>query len=187
MFEVIFIILIIYIAFKKSGINLSNITSTVSLLNKALKNQQFSNIKTMSNSHGLSLITADSHGENYLFVLKNISTPISFNELDYIYNIANKFHIHNVVIISKDSILPSSPLGKKIVDYNFEVWTIAKLVSLTHTSSNNNSTYTKSVLRKSDTSYDNCKIDNTPVDPIQHGTSKSHSLLGNIFQKPNRL
>lgn len=186
MFEIIFIILICYIIYKKSGMNLSN-TGTFSLLNKTLKSQQFSNIETILNSSNLTLVTADSHGENYLFVLKANSTSFNSLEMDSIYDRASKLHIHNVVIINKDAILPSSQLGKKIVDYNFEVWTLNKLISLSRTSTNSNSTYTKSVLRTSDTSYDKCKIDNNPVDPIQHGPSKSHSLISNIFRKPNRL
>ena len=173
MFELIFIIFIFYIIFKKKGLNFSNITNIIPLLNKALKNQQFSSIKTILNSSDLTLITADSHGENYLFALKVNSMPFSSTQMDSIYDRANKLHIHNVVIINKDAILPSSPLGKKIVDYNFEVWTLNKLISLARTSSNSNSTYTKSVLRTSDTSYDKCKIDDNPVDPIQHGPSKS--------------
>lgn len=185
--EVIIVLFIIFVAFKKMGINFSDMTSTLSLLNKALKTQQFSNIKTISNSSNLSLITADSHGENYLFALKINSMPFSSTELDSIYDRANKFHIHNVVIINKDVILPSSQLGKKIIEYNFEVWTLTKLISLARATSNSNSTHTKSVLRTSDTSYDKCKIDNNPVDPIQHGPSKSHSLLSNPFRKPNRL
>jgi len=186
--EVIIVLIIIFVAFKKMGINFTDITSTLSLLNKALKTQQFSNIKTISNSNNLSLITADSHGENYLFALKPNYIPYSSTELDSIYERANKFHIHNVVIINKDAVLPSSHLGKKIVEYNFEVWSLTKLISLARTTStNSNSTYTKSVLRTSDTSYDKCKIDNTPVDPIQRGNKKTHSLFSSPFRKPNRL
>ena len=186
--ELIIFIFIFYIIFKKKGVNISNLTGILPLLNKALVTQQFSNIKTMLNSHNLTLITADSHGENYLFALKKDSLPYSSTELDSIYEKANKFHIHNVVIINKDSILPSSHLGKKIIDYNFEVWTLTKLISLARATSNNaNSTYTKSVLRTSDTSYDKCKIDTNPVDPIQQGPAKSRSLFGNWLRKPNRL
>lgn len=186
--EVIIVLFIIFLAFKKMGINLTDMTSTLSLLNKALKTQQFSSIKTISSSSNLTLITADSHGENYLFALKPNTMPYSSTELDSIYDRANKFHIHNVVIINKDTVLPSSQLGKKIVEYNFEVWSLTKLISLARATSNNaNSTYTKSVLRTSDTSYDKCKIDNTPVDPIQRGASKTHSLFSSPFRKPNRL
>jgi len=186
--EVIIVLFIIFMVIKKKGLNLSDMTSSLSLLNKALQTQQFSNIKTISNSNNLSLITADSHGENYLFALKPNYMPYSSTELDSIYDKANKIHIHNVVLINKDAVLPSSGLGKKIVEYKFEVWSLTKLISLARTTSTNtNSTYTKSVLRTSDTSYDKCKIDNTPVDPIQHGPSKSHSILSNPFRKPNRL
>ena len=184
--ELIILLFIIFIFFKKKGFNFPNINSPLLLLNKVLRNQQFSNIKTISNLGNLNLITADSHGENYLFALKINYMPFSSTEMDSIYDKAHKFHIHNVVIINKDAILPTSHLGKKIATYEFEVWTIAKLISLAH-NSNNNSTYTKSVLRTSDTSYDKCTIDNNPVDPIQSGSSKSHSLIGNLFQKPNRL
>lgn len=185
--EVIIVLFIIFLAFKKMGINFSDMTSTFSLLNKALKTQQFSNIKTISNSNNLILITADSHGENYLFALKPNSMPFSSTELNSIYDRANKFHIHNVAIINKDAVLPSSQLGKKIVEYNFEVWSLTKLISLARTTSSPNSTHTKSVLRTSDTSYDKCKIDNNPVDPIQRGPKKTHSLFSSPFRKPNRL
>lgn len=185
--EIIIVLFILFLVFKKMGINFSDMTNTMSILTKALKNQQFSNIKTLSNSNNLSLITADSHGENYLFALKLNSISFGATEIDTIYDKATKFHIHNVVIINKDAILPTSPLGKKIASYEFELWNYAKLISLARNSNNSSSTYTKSVLRTSNTSYDKCKIDNNPVDPIQSGSSKSHSLLGNLFQKPNRL
>ena len=185
--ELIIFIFIFYIILKKKGVTFSGATGMISLLNKALASQQFSNIKTMQNSRTLTLITADSHGENYIFALKNDGSPYSSTELDSIYDKANKFHFHNVVIINKDSILPSSYLGKKIIEYNFEVWSLTKLISLARPSTDKSSSYTKSVLRTSDTSYDNCKIDNTPVDPIQHGPDKSRSLFGNWLRKPNRL
>ena len=176
---------IIYFCIKKSNTSFSK-TSTFSLLQKALTNQQFTNIKIIFNSISLNLVTADSHGENYLFAQKNNNIEFNMNELDYIYNTAQKSHIHNVVIIIPRDIA-SHELKQKIIDYNFETWTLIKLLSLSKTTSSTNNTYTKSVLRTSNTSYDKCEIDDTPVDPIQHGPSKSHSLLGNLFNRPNRL
>ena len=185
--SIIFIIAIIYICVKKTNTSTnSSISSPYSILNKALVNQQFSNIKIINNSSNLRLITADSHGENYLFGIKSGNMQFSMIELDYIYDKAQKSHIHNVVIIIPRDI-SSSELQQKITDYNFETWTLFKLLSLSKNTSNSSDTYTKSVLRTSDTSYDKCKIDNTPVDPIQHGPSKSHSILGNLFNRPNRL
>lgn len=189
MYQLIFIILLILVIYKfnkKPNSNSSALSSPYSILKKALVNQQFSNIKTITSSGTLNLITADSHGENYLFGIKSNNMQFSMTELDYIYDKAQKSHIHNVVIITPKNI--SSPeIKEKIADYNFEVWTLFKLLSLSKSNSNESDTYTKSVLRTSNTYYDKNEIDNTPVNPIQHGPSKSHSLLGNLFNRPNRL
>ena len=182
MFEIIFIIFIVYLIAKKNAEN--NPVGVKALLDKALKNQQFYNTKTIFSTSTYSLITADTHGENYLFALLN-NNFISTGVLTDIYEKSKKEHIHNIVIITPQNLTPSNPITKKIKEYSFEVWNIAKLISLSKNS--NNTTITKSVLRTSDTSLDKCAIDNSPVDPIQHGSSKSHSILTNPFRKPNRL
>ena len=181
MFEVFIIIFIIYIIAKKNSDNLPIGLGT--MLDKALKNQQFSNIQTIQTNSSYSLISADTHGENYLFALKK-SDFFNANDLKNIYDKSKNEHFHNTVVVCTQNFLQSSLMFKKIKEYNFEVWDLSKLISLSKTSTKE--TTTKSVLRTSDTSLDNCDID-IPVDPIKHGPSNSHSILTNPFRKPNRL
>ena len=183
LFYLIIIFLILYFSIVKKGINFSSTQND--LLNKVLTNQQFSNINTFYSSSTLHLLSADSHGENYVFATKNGNVPFSSTDLHTIYDLSKRSHIHNVVIVSSQIIPTNSELNRTIKDYNFEVWNNAKLFSLL--TNNTSGTYTKSVLRTSDTSYDTCKIDNSTVDPVQYGKFKSHSLFGNIFNRPNRL
>lgn len=185
MFQLIIIIVILYFVIKKNTGGISGLVSPSLYLNKILNAQQFSNIKLLLSTSSFNLTTADSHGENYLFATKNNGTTFSLNDIESIYEKAKKFHIHNVVILTSQDTNSSTPLNRKIREYEFEVWNSAKIKSLLANS--NNSSYTKSVLRTSNTSYDKCKIDNTPVDPIQSGSSKSHSLFTNPFQRPTRL
>ena len=181
MFEIIFILLFIYIFFLK-GIS-GTVSSPSTLINKALIRQQFSNIRIISHINSIVMLSADSHGENYLIAYKINKLSFSPLEIDSIYDKATKLHIHKTVIIVPQMPTSNTTVYSKISSYNFEIWDYKKLTSLANNS--NGSTYTKSVLRTSNTSYDHCKIDNNPVDPIQPG--RSHSLLGNLFNRPNRL
>ena len=180
-FIVIFIVVIVSNYLKG---NLSFSTQPDALLNRVLTVQQFTEIKTFFSSSTLHMVSANLHGENYVFATKKGDPHFSLTDLHTIYDLSKKSHIHNVVLFTSLKIPANSELSRKIRDYNFEVWDNAKIMSLLTSPSE---TYTKSVLRTSDTSYDTCKIDNSTVDPIQPGKLKSHSLLGNLFNKPNRL
>ena len=173
MFELIFII-VIYFVIKNWAKN-SNFNIINTKLNILFKKHNFTNIlKTSIN--GTTFIRANSHGENYLFVFKNLTSVFTTLDIDKIYEYAQKEHIHNpVILVSQPSF--SDNLLNKIKEYNIQIWDNKKLDSLI-------STYTtSSVLSTSDTSDDTCKIDPSQFNPIQEPTS----LWKRLFAKPDRL
>lgn len=195
MFNILFFIFIFYfiikVAYKNSLSFTSANNSLISLLNRALKNQQFYNIKTIFSDSQMLLIQADTHGENYLFALNNSLSSLNNNLLTSIYEKSQKFHIHNVVIVVSSIKNCTSQFIAKAENYGFELWDTNKLISLSiksdvSLSSNDDFSYTKSVLKTSDISNDNCIIDTSDQDPIQ-SYSKAHSFLGRIFNKPDKL
>lgn len=212
MFEIVFFLIIIYIVFKRT--NTLSGTKTLTLLNKALRNQEFTNIKTIFTSPAMNFVTGDANGENFIFAFKNNNIQFNINELTTLYEKAQKMHIHNIVIINSSKAGFSNMIQQKISDYNIEVWDLNKLSSLAlanngaiDSSSFNNSAYSttasyatrtshtaniphasnaNSVLRTSNTSDDKCKIDTNSYDPIQEASNKS-SFFSNLFKKPERL
>ena len=65
MFDILIIIVVLYIVFKRLS-QKQNITSNK--LNALFEAQDFHDINKSTSIPGLLLITASSHGENYLFV-----------------------------------------------------------------------------------------------------------------------
>lgn len=207
MFEFIFFIIFIILIINKS----KNVTNAriYPLLNRSLKAQQFTNIKTIYTSQGMNIITGDANGENFMFAFKNNNVQFTANELTYLYEKSQKMHIHNIVIINSLKIAFNTMVQQKITDYNIDVWDLAKLTSLagvpnTVTTSVNNkiNTYTysnntikstahisnsNSILRTSNTSDDKCKIDTNSFDPIQEDVDRKNSWFSNLFKKPERL
>jgi len=153
-----------------------NKNKNTNLLNKVFEVQHFSNISS-SYYYDMSIIKANSHGENYIFGIKNNSYFLS-TDVDKLYELSSKNHIHNIILITNSQSLVQSNILKKVKNYNMEIWDTEKLNSLL-----SNST---STLKTSDTSDDTCKIDKSSYDPIDN-TPKSNSLLGGLFNKPDRL
>lgn len=175
MFELILFI-VIYFIFKnlaqKSTFNIIN-----TKLNILFKNHNFSNISKFNPSQDLTFIYANSHGENYLFALKNTNSGFTTLDIDRIYEYSQREHIHNPVILVLQPSF-SDNLLKKIKEYNIQIWDNKKLESLISTY-----TFNSSVLPTSDTSNDTCKIDSNQFNPIQEPTS----LWKKFFSKPDRL
>jgi len=207
MFEFIFFIIFIILIINKS----KNITNAriYPLLNRSLKAQQFTNIKTIYTSQGMNIITGDANGENFMFAFKNNNVQFTANELTYLYEKSQKMHIHNIVIINSLKIAFNTMVQQKITDYNIDVWDLAKLTSLagvsntvntninnkinSYTYSNNTTksaahvSNSNSILRTSNTSDDKCKIDTNSFNPIQEDVDRKNSWFSNLFKKPERL
>ena len=173
MFDFIITIFIIYIVFKKI---IKSQTISSNKLNDLFDAQNFHSITKDFSISGVSITSASSHGENYLFAQKNNMTQFSTMDITAIYEKANKFHIHNIVLLTSSTDVPSHLL-KKIKEYNIQIWDKNKIDSLIY------SAHTNSVLSTSDTSDDKCKITTDNFEPIQ----EPHSFLHTFFTKPDRL
>ena len=125
----------------------------------------------------MKIINANAHGENYIFGVRN-NMYFSFQDIETIYHISEKEHIHNVIIVTSSKKYIHSSIDVKIKDYNIEVWDNEKLYSLLNESN--------STLKTSDTSDDNCEIEEDTSSPINE-TSKNIGLLDSLFDKPDKL
>ena len=173
MFELIFFVVIYFVIKNWSKNSSFGIINTK--LNTLFKKHNFTNI-LKSSVNGMTLIKANSHGENYLFAFKLTNSAFTTLDIDRIYDTAQRGHIHNPVIVVLQPSFSDNIL-KKIKEYNIQIWDNNKLDSLT-------STYTSSsVLSTSDTSDDTCKIDPSQFNPIQEPTN----LWKRLFAKPDRL
>lgn len=165
----------------------------------------FSNVEKVYTTASMSLYKADRSGENFLFAIKNNSNPVTLSDLTTLYEIAEKYHIHNKVFVTEYQINNSSVLYKKIKEYEIQVWnsaTIAKFTSYTDTTNNyinplkdkikmstsfNSSSQTSfSPIKTSDTSDDKCEIEEA-FDPIQEGAFKTHGIFSIFRDKPDHL
>ena len=174
MFDFLITIIIIYIIYKKFA-QKQNITSNK--LNALFEAQNFHNITKDISIPGLLLITASSHGENYLFAQKNNMVQFSIMDINTIYERAQKAHIHYIVIFPLAYSTFSNTILEKIKNYGIQIWDNNKINSLIYSSNSS------SVLSTSDTSDDKCKIDTNSFEPIQEPTS----FWKDIFNKPDRL
>lgn len=174
MFEFIIVIFIIYIVFKKSA---QSQTISSNKLKDLFTAQNFHSITKDLSIPGIALTSASSHGENYLFAQKNNMTQFSTMDITAIYEKAQKFHIHNIILLAPSTTSFSSYLLEKIKNYDIKIWDNKKIDSLIY------SAYNNSVLSTSDTSDDKCKIDSSSFEPIQEPTS----FWKNLFNKPDRL
>lgn len=174
MFDFLITIFIIYIIYKKFA-QKQNITSNK--LNALFNAQNFHNITKDMSVPGLLLITASSHGENYLFAQKNNMIQFSIMDINTIYERAQKTHIHNIVILPSAYSSFSNAMLEKIKKYDIQIWDNNKINSLISSPNSN------SVLSTSDTSDDKCHISPSNFEPIQEPTS----FWKNIFNKPDRL
>lgn len=183
----LFFICIIYFVFTSKVLNS---TSPYSLLRKALVTQRFSNIANIYANGSFYIIKADADGENYIFGVKTISSPFTNFEVEKLYELATKSHIHTIILATYLPITSSTPLYRKIKQYGIDVWDAKKLTALAidrNTTTSSSPVRTQySILKTSDTSDDTCQIDTNSFDPIQDG-SLSEGLFSSLFDKPTRL
>lgn len=183
----LFFICIIYFVFKSKVLNS---TSPYSLLRKVLVTQRFSNIANIYANGSFYIVKADADGENYIFGVKTISSPFTNFEVEKLYELGTKAHIHTIVLATTTPITSSNPLYRKIQEYGFDIWDGKKLTALSldrndiTSSSPVKSQY--SILKTSDTSDDTCEIAPNTFDPIQDG-NLAEGLFSRLFDRPTHL
>lgn len=161
--------------------------STSSLLKEVFKVQEFSNVKTVYSNANLEIIRADKSGENYLFGVRRDSYGFTANNLNGLYEYAQKAHIHTIVIATYTPIGVESPIYRLVREFGIDVWDYNKLLNLcSQFDATTDTEYTDSVLSTSDTSDDTCPQDSS-FDPIQDVHPKTTSIFSGLFNKPDRL
>lgn len=163
-------------------------SSTKSLLQQVFEAQEFSNISTVYSTSTFEMIKADRSGENYLFGIRKDSYGFTSSNITTLYEVAQRSHIHSVVIVTYTPIGNASPIYRLIKNYNIDVWDYKKLLNLTESfDATTDTSYTDSVLQTSDTSDDTCKINTESYDPIQEGSPQTHSIFSGLFDRPEKL
>lgn len=178
---IIFFIFICYYILKNSNVGIKTLFSTYM--------NYMSNMKLLYSDGSILLYRGDKDGENFVFALKNNSSTFSSTDIYTLYEKAEKLHIHNKILITDYPIDSSSTIYKKVREYKIAVWNSSKLSSLINAEYGENSSYTpssSSALKTSDTSDDNCDIDESN-DPIQDGAFNTHGIFSLLGNKPDRL
>ena len=168
MFEIIIICIIIYAIYKKSNV------ITPGRLIIILKDKGFRNITTIKQILSCSWITADFHGENYIFAVIKDGHSVYKDMLEDLYNYASQKHYHNIILVPGNATILTNA-KTTISKYNIQIWNTSTLNNISSTPTQN---VASSVIQKAPIN-DNCVIDE-PVDPIQDG-NKANSILGNLF------
>jgi hypothetical protein len=158
--------------------------NSYAILNKIIREKNFSNVKRIFIINNLEIYQADSDGENFLLAFKNSNVQFSGNDIDVLYEKSKKFHIHNIIVISNSPIPTTSVAYKKIKDYGIDIWNNQETEEVTK---NTVSYKSSSVIKTNNTSNDNCDIDDDPFDPIQDGTFHTHSLFSIFNDKTEKL
>ena len=171
MIEFIVLIIIFYAIIKKANNN----TMTSEKFKMMLKNKGFGNITIASQTIAGTWITADYHGDNYIFYLIKPGYSVTKNIIDAFYQYASQKHYHNIIIIPGNSTILTT--ARTIIsNYGIQIWNNNTLNSKFGTAEN----YTSSAIVEKAPINDHCKIDES-FDPIQDG-SKVNSILGNFFR-----
>lgn len=169
MFELIILIIIIYVIYKKS-----NLIMTPEKFKIILKNKGFRNMTTIRQIVSGTWITADYHGDNYIFYLAKTGYSISKEAVVAIYNYASQKHYHNIILVPITSTILTNA-RTAISNYGIQIWNNDMLNNISKTSTDN---APSAIIQKAPIN-DNCEIDE-PVDPIQDG-SKANSIFQNLF------
>lgn len=146
---------------------------------------KFSNVSIPYSDYSLTLCRGDKSGENFLFAIKNSFSPFSLQDIEKLYEKAEKLHIHNKILITDFPIDNTTITQKKLKEYEIDIWNSKKLASISEPHAS--SPYDSSALKTSDTSDDNCYIEEDLDDPIQDGTFHTHSIFSIFNSKIERL
>ena len=140
----------------------------------------FSNVQKILIASNMILYKGDKAGENFLIAVKYSSTPISNLDVSKIYEISEKFHIHNKILLTNSAVASNPALIKTLKTYEIQVVNSLDFQKMINNSKSN------SVLKTSNTLDDHCKIDK-PVNPIQYEKAHSYGILSLFRDKPDRL
>lgn len=168
MFDLIVILFIIYVIYKKYNHN-----SPLKLIS-ILQNKGFHNISTVKNLPSSSWISATLHGEHYLFEMIKNANPVTNSSITTFVEYATKAHFHNMILVPGNAIISNSAKAE-IEKYNIQVWDSSQLTTLSNTNSENIAPFVKPKI-----TVDTCEI-SEPEDPIQDG-KKVNSIWGNLFK-----
>lgn len=167
MLDLIIIVFIIYAIYKKYNHSSSKMTTI-------LQSKGFSNISTIKQNTSSYWMTANFHGENYLFEIMKPGYTVSNISVHTLGEYAIKTHYHNIILVPGNS--PISSKAKSLISqYKIQIWDNTKLNDFSNRS---NETVTSPIVKTSKI-YDTCKI-NTSDNPIQDGKA-ANSILGNFF------
>ena len=152
---------------------------------KSLPNQQklmmnFSNVQKLFTTSTMTIYKGDRSGENFLLAIKFPYKPISKLDLSTIYDIAEKNHLHNKILISNENVSSNPNLNKELKKYDI------RIVNSLDFQKNMGSSNSSSILTTSDTSDDHCNIDE-PNNPIKYINSDSKGIFSIFRNKPDRL
>ena len=99
-------------------INIMNKSKTKMFINEQKLKENFSNIEKVFNTSTMTLYKGDKLGENFLLAIKSPSGTISKLDLSTIYDIAEKYHLHNKILFTNENINSNPSLNKELKKYN---------------------------------------------------------------------
>ena len=169
---IIFLVLIFIIIYNMNKLQMNG------FFNEEKLKKCFSNFQKVYTTSSMTLYKGDRSGENFLLAVKFSSTPISKLDISTIYDVSKKQHIHNKILVTYENINSDSALNKMLKESEIQILSSSDLQNLLSNSK------TSSVLQTSDTSDDNCEIEES-TNPIQY--NKDYGLFSFFKNKPDRL
>lgn len=164
--------IIIFIIFCVVIISISKSNTVNNLTEKKIR-MYFTNVEKIFNSVDLILYKGDRSGENFLVAVKPNYLAFSILDLSKIYDTSEKYHIHNKILLSDGKLGSNQSVAKKLKEYEIRVLNHTEFEKII---SNSDSF---SILKTSDTSDDNCRIDKADS-PIKY---VENSGIFSIFRK----
>ena len=161
-------------------INIINKSKTNMFPDEQKLKENFSNIERVFSTSTMTLYKGDKSGENFLLAIKSPSRPTSKLDLSTIYDIAEKYHLHNKILFTNENISSNPSLNKGLKEYNIRALNSFDFQNIM------NGLGSSSILETSDTSNDNCNIDES-TSPIKYEKSDSNGIFSFLKNKPDRL
>lgn len=159
-------------------VNIINKSKTNIFPNELKLRENFSNVEKVFSTSTMTLYKGDKSGENFLLAIKSPSRPTSKLDLSTIYDIAEKYHLHNKILFTNEKINSNPSLSKGLKEYDIRVLNSFDFQKITSSSESS------SILETSDTSDDNCEIDES-TSPIKY--QNSNGIFSFLKNKSDRL